>query len=322
LLNPFSPRLILSLAVICWALVASVQSEIPPIFQSEPRPLPSAVQVESDLRLEAYFSSLRVGGIGLLRLEGSGILDASATFRGEVIPFFDANDDALYTLVAVDMNTAPGTYTLTVRVARDSGNVSFARELRVRPAGFIVQTLELSGDRAYLASAEIEQGEYDRLDALTSSSAAQPLWGATGFELPHDSQLTTPFGAFRVMNNERRTRHTGWDQNVPSGTPIRALAAGETRFAGPLQLRGNYVLIDHGLGIFSGYAHLSELHVQAGQRVAAGQVIGLSGNSGRSSAPHLHWEMLYRGKWVDGLAFLDLWLPAPKGEDETASAQP
>ncbi|MCY3832089.1 MAG: M23 family metallopeptidase [Chloroflexi bacterium] len=314
-------RLTLCHVLIILSFVASAQNEVSPIFQSEPRPIPSSVQIESGLRLETYFASLKPGGIGLLRLSGSGILKASAEFRGKVFPFFAGDDEAQYALVAADMNTAAGTYTLTVLVEGDAGDVIFARELRLQAASFITQALKLTGERAYLASAEIETREYARLDALTAISAAEPLWDATGFELPHASELTTPFGAFRVLNNERRTRHTGWDQNVPSGTPIRALAAGEARFAGPLELRGNYVLIDHGLGIFSGYAHFSELLVHGSQRVEAGQVIGLSGNTGRSSAPHLHWEIVYAGEWVDGLAFLDLWLPSPRGANARASAQ-
>lgn len=310
-----SLRLTLCHALILLAYVASAQSEIRPIFQPKPRPLPSSAQIESGLRLETHFASLRPGGVGLLRLSGGGVLNASAEFRGKLFPFFAADDEAQYALVAADMHTAPGTYTLTVQVALDAGDVIFARELRIQAASFITQALELTGERAYLASAEIETQEYARLDALTAISAPEPLWDATGFELPHASELTTPFGAFRVLNNERRTRHTGWDQNVPSGTPIHALAAGEARFAGPLKLRGNYVLIDHGLGVFSGYAHFSELLVQAGQRVEAGQIIGLSGNSGRSSAPHLHWEIVYAGEWVDGMAFLGLWLPSPMGAE-------
>ena len=88
-----------------------------------------------------------------------------------------------------------------------------------------------------------------------------------------------------------------------------------------LDIRGNYVLIDHGLGIYSGYAHFSELYVEVGQRVEAGQIIGLSGNSGRSNGPHLHWEIAIRGQWVDGKAFLDLWLPAPSVSNGDANAR-
>ena len=251
--------------------------------------------------------------MGLLRLSGGDIVDARADFRRQDIPFFHIAGDAWYALVTADMNTRPGTYTLTVNLERDTGAVSFARKLRVESAGFIRQTLDLPGGRAWLIDADIENQELALLEALASAIGPAPLWDETGFELPQDSELTSPFGAFRQLSSERRTRHTGWDQNMPIGTPVRALAAGEVRYAEPLEIRGNYVLIDHGLGIYSGYAHFSELHVAVGQRVEAGQIIGLSGNTGRSSAPHLHWEVLARGEWVDGLVFLDMWLPTPKG---------
>ena len=131
---------------------------------------------------------------------------------------------------------------------------------------FIAQNLNLPASRAYLTDPEIESEELARLEALTSEVSPAPLWDASGFEQPHLSELTTPFGAFRRLGEDQQSRHTGWDQNLPTGTPVRAMAAGEARFAGPLDIRGNYVLIDHGLGIYSGYAHFSEYHVEAGQR--------------------------------------------------------
>ena len=293
------------------SLNAAAQNEAPPIFQREPRPMPSSLQIEAGLRLETYFSSLPQGGVGLLRLSGDGIQRARAEFRSESAIFFPADDGAFYALIAADMDSSPGAYPLTVHVARQSGDVTIARELRIDSANFIVQNLNLPRARAYLAEPEIESAELALLESLTSARTPAPLWDASGFELPQASELSTPFGTFRRLGDDRQSRHTGWDQNVPTGAPILAMAAGQVIFADALAIRGNYVLIDHGLGIYSGYAHFSELHAQAGQQVAAGQIIGLSGNSGRSSAPHLHWEIALRGRWVDGLAFLDLWLPSP-----------
>ena len=209
------------------------------------------------------------------------------------------------------MDINPRSYPLIVTAKRESADVSFARRLQIASANYILQTLELPRQRAWLTRPDIEREEFALLAQLTSEISPNPLWDATGFELPHASELTTPFGAVRQLADDRQSRHTGWDQNLPTGTPVRAMAAGHIRFAGQLDIRGNYVLIDHGLGIFSGYAHFSELHVEDGQQIAAGQIIGLSGNTGRSSAPHLHWEIAFRGRWVDGVSFLALWLPAP-----------
>lgn len=303
-----------------FAIYAAAQSEAPPIFQPEPRPMPSSVQIESELQLETYFSSLKQGGVGLLRLSGEGIQQARAELRRETAPFFQADDGAFYALIAADMDIAPRAYTLTVSARSQSGEVTFARELRIDSANFMMQELQLPAGRAYLADAKIESDELALLESLTAIYTPAPLWDASGFELPHLSELTTPFGTYRRLGDDRQTRHTGWDQNLPTGTPVRALAAGEVRFADALAIRGNYVLIDHGLGIYSGYAHFSERHVEAGQAVAVGQIIGLSGNSGRSSAPHLHWEVALRGKWVDGAAFLSLWLPSPNGGENDANA--
>jgi len=283
--------------------------------------MPASVEVLSDLRLETYFSSLGQGGVGLLRLSGDGIQRARAEFRGARIAFFPAGDGAWYSLIMADMNIHPRTYPLTVTVRRESGDLLFESQLRIESGHFIAQNLDLPASRAYLTDPEIESEELARLEALTSEIGPAPLWDASGFERPHLSELTTPFGAFRRLGEDQQSRHTGWDQNLPTGTPVRAMAAGEARFAGPLNIRGNYVLIDHGLGIYSGYAHFSEYHVEAGQRVKAGQIIGLSGNTGRSSAPHLHWEIAIRGNWVDGLTFLDLWLPAPNGSKADLNAR-
>jgi len=125
---------------------------------------------------------------------------------------------------------------------------------------------------------------------------------------------------------EFETRHMGWDQNAAAGSPVRAMAAGvvarSSQVASDLfGVYGRLVMIDHGYNLFTSYAHLSEALVERGQRVEAGQIIALSGNTGRSSAPHLHWEILAHGEWIDGLTLLDLWLPAPSGSKAESKTQ-
>jgi len=303
-------RLVFVFLVSLAALPAFAQSELPPTFQPAPRPLPSSVHYEAGLRLELYFSALIQGGSGLLRLSGDDIARADFSFRGARQPFFARDGADWYALIVVDMNARPGNYQLAVTVERESETLSFRRDLRIDPAGYIAQDLDLPDERSHLTDERIEAEEFELLAELTAGYTAEPLWDETGFALPSEHELSTPFGVYRLMNGERETRHTGWDQNAPPGAPIRAVAAGVAVFAGPLQIRGNSVLLDHGLGIYSGYAHLSEIHVEAGQRISGGQVIGSSGNTGRSSGAHLHWEIVGQGFWLDGLAFLDLWLPA------------
>ena len=305
------PRPILILLAVLLAFSASAQGEPQPAFQPAPRPLPSSVFVEAGLRLERYFSALVQGGSGLLRLSGDDIKGARFVFRGATVPFFTRDGADWYALVVADMNARPGDHELEVTVERGAGTQSFRRDILVTAGAFYVQNLTLPPERRHLMHRRIESAEMERLAELTAAYTAEPLWDASGFARPSEHDLSTAFGVFRVMADGRETRHTGWDQNAPARSPIRALAAGQVVFAGPLEIRGNAVYIDHGLGIYSGYAHLSDFQVAVGQSVGGGQVIGRAGNSGRSTAAHLHWEIVGQGVWLDGMAFLDLWLPAP-----------
>jgi murein DD-endopeptidase MepM/ murein hydrolase activator NlpD len=87
------------------------------------------------------------------------------------------------------------------------------------------------------------------------------------------------------------------------------MAAGRVAFAGQMDIRGNYVIIDHGYGVYSGFAHMSQIHVTRGQQVTRGQVIGMTGNTGRSNGAHAHWEMTVNGEWIDPVDFLLTWIP-------------
>ncbi len=86
---------------------------------------------------------------------------------------------------------------------------------------------------------------------------------------------------------------------------MKATNRGRVVLAQQLQVRGNMVIIDHGGGLYSGYAHLSSFNVSEGQMVEAGDIVGMSGNTGLSTGPHLHWEMAIDGVWLDALRFTD-----------------
>ena len=104
--------------------------------------------------------------------------------------------------------------------------------------------------------------------------------------------------------NDSRTSHTGLDIAVPANSYIRAAGPGTIRAAGLDEIYGQYVVIDHGGDLESVYGHASRLFVTAGDRVRRAEVIGLTGSTGRSTAPHLHFEVRRGGKAVDPLAFV------------------
>lgn len=300
--------------VVCLMLLALTfstftQDDIDATEQPQPRPMPTTVQVEDDLTLELYFPSILQGGVGLVRLAGDNIDQARIFFVNQEYPFFQIADDGWYGFAVANMDVQPRDYEMTVLVERPEQNVTLTAMITVDSAGYITQNFDIPGDRSYLADPEIERAEFAKIDAITAGVTLETLWGETGFSLPLDSEVSSSFGTYRVLNDAMQTRHTGWDQRAPVGTPVQAIAAGKVAFAGQLDIRGNYIMIDHGYGVYSGYAHFSQIHVTRGQTVAAGQVLGMSGNTGRSSGAHLHWEMVVNGEWVDSLAFIEMWMP-------------
>jgi murein DD-endopeptidase MepM/ murein hydrolase activator NlpD len=132
----------------------------------------------------------------------------------------------------------------------------------------------------------------------------------TPFSRPIASEYatTSPFGTRRYYDsgaNSYTGYHAGQDYGAPVGVPVLAPAVGIVSLAEPLGTRGNAVIIDHGRGVFTGYWHMSELKVSAGQVVHPGDVLGLVGNTGLSTGAHLHWEMRIVQIAVEPLQFLD-----------------
>lgn len=123
---------------------------------------------------------------------------------------------------------------------------------------------------------------------------------AQGFIWPVQGRISGVYGSQRVYNGTPKSPHSGLDVAAPSGTPLKAPAAGVISFAAPdLYLTGGTVLIDHGHGISSNFLHLSRINVTVGQRVEQGEVIGRVGATGRATGPHMHWGMSWFGTRID-----------------------
>jgi murein DD-endopeptidase MepM/ murein hydrolase activator NlpD len=125
------------------------------------------------------------------------------------------------------------------------------------------------------------------------------------FMQPMSSLITSMYGMRRVYNKEKKGQHLGTDYRAAIGDKVPASNAGKIVFSGDLFYTGWTVIIDHGLDIFTVYGHLSKTEVTEGQLVQRGDLIGLSGNTGRTSGPHLHWGVKVQGQYIDGLVLID-----------------
>ena len=135
--------------------------------------------------------------------------------------------------------------------------------------------------------------------------ATPRLWGPD-LRLPRDSRVTSGFGTGREYNGQISSRHMGLDLAGRWGDTVTAAADGVVALVDDFLLAGNIVYLNHGGGLLSGYFHLSEQLVQAGDRVSAGTPIGLVGASGRVTGPHLHWVVRYGTTSVDPRSLLAL----------------
>ncbi len=245
------------------------------------------------------------GGLLLVRLLNPppDLSQASVDFAGRSYPLLPAGD-RWYAYIGLGTDFAPGDYPL--EVIGDSGPLA-AAGVSVAAGGFGQEYVELPPDSAGLLTdpAAIEQ-ERQTLARVYAGFTPERLWlGA--WMLPAAGPITNPFGLQRSINGGPFSPHTGTDIAAEEGAVVVAAAGGRVGFAGPLYLRGNSVIIDHGAGVFSGYHHLSAIAVSEGQAVNQGDLMGYVGATGLVSGAHLHWEAIVGGVRVDPT----FWIYAP-----------
>jgi murein DD-endopeptidase MepM/ murein hydrolase activator NlpD len=223
------------------------------------------------------------------------------------VPAFPVGDRAWRALVGIDLDVRPGTYPITV--AAGPANASY--DVVVKPRAFHTRRLTVS--EAFVTPPASEQARIEEeatlLAKVWQSTAGERLW--TGeFVRPVPGAANSAFGTRSVFNGKPRNAHGGADFLSPGGTPIQAPNAGRIAVARALYFSGNTVVIDHGLGLFSTLAHLSNIDVHEGDLVTAGEVVGQVGATGRVTGPHLHWAVRANGARIDPLSLLAL-LGAP-----------
>jgi len=224
-------------------------------------------------------------------------------FDHDILAYHTA--DAWQVIVGVDLDVAAGTYPVTIESGSGAGIARTTYELQILPRAF--PTRKLSVDEAFVTPPKSAQPRIDREAALLAStwqsSAATRLWSAP-FIRPVPQPANSAFGTRSIFNGKPRNAHGGADFLSPAGTPIHAPNAGRIVIARNLYYSGNTVIVDHGLGLFSTFAHLSRIDVHEGDVVTSGQAVGLVGATGRVTGPHLHWAVRAGNARVDPLSLL------------------
>lgn len=262
--------------------------------------------VVSPLTVTARARSVRPGELVVLTVAAPTTLsDVRARAFDRDLPAFAVDGRRWRVLVGIDLDVAPRTYTVDIIGASGASESKTTHRLVVTPRQF--RTRKLTVDPAFVNpppdAVERIAREAAELNDLWTHSDATRLWSGA-FVRPVPDEANSAFGTRSILNGEPRSPHSGADFNSPTGTPIKAPNAGRVVLAGDRYFTGNTVMIDHGLTLFSLFAHMSEIDVKVSDTVAPGDVIGKVGATGRVTGPHLHWSVRINGARIDPLSLL------------------
>jgi murein DD-endopeptidase MepM/ murein hydrolase activator NlpD len=246
-------------------------------------------------------AAMTLGGIQTIRVVGAaGATTVTATAFDRAVPLGRTGDGVWEGLIGVDVLQAAGTYPVSVKAAGPDGWMeSTHTSVTVKPRKFGIRGLRVNPNFVEPPADDARRivAEAERLNTIFGSVSERRWQGP--FRAPVAGQATSNFGTRSVFNGRPRSPHAGIDYRGAVGTPIVAPNAGRVVLADDLFFTGNTVVVDHGLGLFSLFAHLSRIDVKAGDDVTTGAAVGLVGATGRVTGPHLHWSVRLGAARID-----------------------
>jgi murein DD-endopeptidase MepM/ murein hydrolase activator NlpD len=204
-------------------------------------------------------------------------------------------------LIPVGYRTEPGEKSLHVLWRKGSKTLP----LHVKAGEYASEAIRVAPSKVTpnKEQARRTKREYEAAMRIYNRFTPKRYWEAP-FVLPMQSRITSPFGTARTYNGSLKSFHSGTDFKAQTGTPVRAANDGVVVIAQERYYAGKSVVIDHGEGLYSCYYHLSRMGVNVGDRVARNEEIGLSGETGRVTGPHLHFAFMLHGVQVDPLQLI------------------
>lgn len=230
----------------------------------------------------------------------------------EVIFFRSAADKRWYGLAGIPLTTGAGSYNLRVTETFASGQkTEIMRKIRIAAASYPKITVKVAKKYTEPSQEQLTAISADKTVKVKTLSAvsADRLWDGRFVE-PVSDPVSDIFGTARVFNDEVQSRHQGLDFAAPPGTDVHAINRGVVLLARPMFFEGNCVVIDHGQGLLSLYLHLSAFKIKEGDQVRTGDVIALSGGTGRATGPHLHLAVRWQGIYINPAILLKMNIPA------------
>ncbi len=253
--------------------------------------------------LTLFSPEIHNGEVAVLRWQGEPLSFGVVRFRDEVFYLYPDTDGAV-ALLPVGLDTPAGNYSIIAAMVDLQGRTTTTElvlrvDYKERPEEYLTLPERMVTPKgAAVARINRESRLLNEKYALRSMR----LW--TTFERPVDDPVNSVFGKRRVLNGKPKSPHSGTDFRSPSGTPVRSISNGRVVLVADLFYTGQTVVVDHGEGLISLYAHLSKVMVEEGRDILMGEVLGKVGSTGRSTGAHLHLTVRLLDIRVDPLALL------------------
>lgn len=242
---------------------------------------------------------LKVSGIVLTGVEGQ--------LGKNKIRFYPGEGKVYAALVGIDLEAKPGIVNMVVKGITNGGTRQRTLiPIKIKPKSFQQESFSVAPQFDDLGPDLLERirQEQQQLERVFAALTPERLWERP-FIAPLSVDITSPFGYRRVINGTPRAPHTGVDLRAPLGTQVLAANHGRVALIGDFFFSGKSLVLDHGGGLYTMYFHLSEFKMEDGAEVHKGDVIGLSGMTGRVTGPHLHWGARLNGARVDPFELIE-----------------
>lgn len=231
-------------------------------------------------------ANIKPGDAFAIRVSGINIPGVpSASFNKREMLFSSCGESCFISIGVADTEIKPGVYKLPLYIGTKKTNL----KLSVKSVKFPTRHITLPDEKVFLGPEDLERAEREeeRLKPIWKTETDR-LWEGN-FILPLANDISTGFGTKRIMNKKKKSIHTGVDIKGKTGEEVKASNRGKVVLTEELFFGGNTIILDHGLGIFTIYMHLSSFNIKPGDIVSKGDTVGFVGSSGRASGPHLHF---------------------------------
>jgi murein DD-endopeptidase MepM/ murein hydrolase activator NlpD len=275
-----------------------------------------AVECGSGVQLRLSSPQSTQGSLLLAELRSTTPLeDAKGKWNEREVPFWRESrrgaeaQDVRRALLGVDLEKPAGKYDFDVDVQMQTGvSINCKQTVEVKEGHFATENLKVAPQFVEPNPEQLARAEEEtkKLREIFDHATPERLWQGK-FRVPLDGVMKGGnFGRRRILNGQPGSPHTGVDFPAPTGTPVHAAQSGRVVLAEELFFAGNAVVVDHGLGIYTFYGHLSEIQVKAGDVVKTGAILGKVGATGRVTGAHLHWGLTVQRARVNGLNLVKL----------------